>query len=172
MVLTEAKNVNEALDLYKDYLNSLISKNPELEEALKRGETVDKIAVNELGNALYHPDTEVLLIRHKNIIVGFVIIGQKTNSSVEDAIYIQEFYIDKKRQRKGFGRVATRLMLSKYPNRPVEFFVLKKNKGAIRFWNKMMTRNGYHDVTVENENEKNQDKKGEFCDWFCWEPAK
>lgn len=170
MILTETRNIDDVLEAYKNYINFLIPKNPELMEAINNGETVESIAREELETAVEYDDTEILLIKHKNITVGFMIIGQYPNAFLDDSIYVQEFYIEKKWQRKGFGRYAAKLLFLRYPKRPVEMLILKKNKGAIRFWGKIMSRNGYHIVSDSNINETAFSKKGEFCDWLLYEP--
>ncbi len=158
--------------LYADYMIEMSFMNPALKRLIaKTGEPVSKMALEEIEFFYREENTGIYFIRHGGMLVGFVVLGTFPNASIDGALYIQEFYVLPQFRRKGFGRAAVRIICESCKDQKVEFFVLKENPVAKRFWMKAMKCMGYTDVSDREANARQMEMCGEYCTWFCYEPA-
>ena len=79
-------------------------------------------------------------------IIGFVLIGVEDNKHPESDWYIEEFFIKKEYQNKGFGKAVAKELLETKRGRYC-LFVLQRNVRASHFWQNVFTEAGYIDVS-------------------------
>jgi ribosomal protein S18 acetylase RimI-like enzyme len=74
---------------------------------------------------------KVLLFEQDQILAGYVLYRKEKGH-----VYLRQFFVDRKFRRKGWGRKAMKILLTKvWPqDRPVRLEVLVQNKRARAFW--------------------------------------
>jgi len=140
---TEQKKL--ANDLYAEYLRIIRPFNAELYD--KDIPELIMTAVNEVRNAVDTENTDLYFIRVNGVAVGFFILGFSPNAYCLDDVYIQEFYIRKECQRKGYGKSAVKWIVSEHSNKDITLFILKNNAHAFMFWDAVMPEFGYKELT-------------------------
>lgn len=111
-----------------------------LEEYIAELHTISETVKVRKGKALKKdyfdiPDMDYFLIKEKNIIIGFALIGYRSNCKIGVDKYISEFYIIPQYRRKYCGEKAIKEIL-KDTNSAI-LAILKKNTVAEKFWTKI-----------------------------------
>ncbi len=165
IILTEVTHENSPvptswiIDMYVRYLNKLKPYNKELQKS-DVAPFFKEVADEEIKDAVNRKDTEFLLFFDKTDInktepLGFAIVGNFPNAYNESDIYIQEFYVDKR--RCGIGKKAVSEILQRYdkyfmPEKTdVSMFILEENFQARIFWKNVMEGHGFVELVKTGE---------------------
>ena len=105
-------------------------------------------------------DTRYVLFKIKEKPIGFAVLGCGSNCHPDADLYIEEFYIQKKYQRKGYGRFFMNLLL--VGNNKVCFYIIKKNDKALAFWRNIFSKwNNISDKVPAYD-------VPDWLDWYCY----
>lgn len=118
-------DINEYISLCKSYIFELQQFDSSIQTKLE----------NEILETLNSEFSEKFLITDNDEVIGFIIIGYGLENSFSGKDkFIEEFYIKKTLQRKGFGKKAIDELCKKYPNSDFSAFIINNNSPAISFW--------------------------------------
>lgn len=133
--MIETKKEREELrEIYADYIN-------ELSRYKIFDESLDVIA-GEMCETEEHRDDMFIMLNGKPI--GFAMVGNFPNSFTSEDIYVQEFFISKEHQNKGYGRQAVKLIAEKYGYKDISLFIIRTNQRAIDFWPNALNEIDYY----------------------------
>lgn len=134
MIQYNPKNKEQSLlfkRLYIDYITELSQYSKRLREQPITPDEIYDIESNPLLMRYFLTD-------NSNSPIGFLLLGFKENTQPGTDWYIAEFYIIPKARKQGYGQKAVKEMLEQHPGRYC-YFILKENRPAHSFWQKMKT---------------------------------
>ncbi len=145
----DKSDVKEINEIYIRYLKALKPFSADIQSF----STIHLIntAIDEVRTAAGDKNAEIMFIKNGLETVGFIILGHAPNSYGIMDMYVQEFYILEKYQRRGYGTVAVRKIIEKDPTADISLFILEKNKRALSFWNKVMPELGFTDFAKSGD---------------------
>ena len=125
--------------LYKDYITELNHISPSVKATVKE---------SEILSICYSQEIEKFLIKHNDIIVGFLLIGTGDNKHPDSDYFIGEFYIDKPYQNKGIGKSVMENFINERRGRYC-LYVLKNNVRAMYFWQEVFVKQDHSDCSYK-----------------------
>ena len=153
---------------YLDYLRALLPYSIDLQKM--DGPSFSQTATCEVNIAIEDKNTDLVLFRDYESLIGFAVLGHAPNSYHAMDTYIQEFYVLDAFQRQGFGRKIMQELVKIDPSTDWSLFILEDNKPAIRFWNTVMPELGYEDISRSLTPPRSEDfepKEASFI-WQYW----
>ena len=110
-------------------------------------------------------DTCYVLFKIKKKPIGFAILGCSSNCHPYADLYIEEFYIQKKYRRKGYGRHFMNLIL--VGNKKVCFYIIKKNDKALAFQKNIFSK--WNDISDKVPAiMQRMHNVPDWLDWYCY----
>lgn len=116
---------------YEEYITELSKYSERLRELSK--EDIQDDITNISANSLLK---KYFITNETNTPIGFCLIGFDENTQPGTDWFIAEFYIQHGYRKKGYGQKAVEKLFQRYPGKYC-YFVLKSNKPAQKFWNKI-----------------------------------
>jgi len=96
-----------------------------------------KGALKNLQQYSMTDDRHIYILKESNAIIGFALINQHFRFNT-DGFAVAEFYIQKNRERKGYGRKMAEHIFEKLPGN-WEVAVTLTNKSALAFWEQVVS---------------------------------
>ena len=133
MIMQEIKQINgdaeyyaSFLEMWKEYLADLKSKEPRVED----------LDVSGLYQMFQNENLHIYFMMLNDKCMGFAIVGVKGEKPKGASAHIAEFFVRSEYRNKGFGRWMAREVLKNY-GKTVSLHILRNNPDAKRFWERV-----------------------------------